>query len=246
MRRSSERCTVVFVQTPTMRDSVKRDFDIPLEKIRVFTPDPPALPRRSEQSPNLAPMRDVDPEDRLLVVGDPYPHKNVGLAVQGLQELRQTRKSVRLFMTYDPQHPLCRSPGVTGLGRLNREELREAYELACALVMPSIVETVGLPLLEAAEAGVPVLVADRPYAHDVCGDAASYFDPKDIKDFVSKTNTMLGDTNLRRALAEKGRRRVATFVKRRPYHQMLEVLIAEHLKIAATGQLRHSNVTLPG
>src|SRR3989442_11549023 len=44
--------------------------------------------------------------------------------------------------------------------------LREAYELATLVVLPSLAETVGLPMPEAMSVGTPVLAADRAYAHD--------------------------------------------------------------------------------
>jgi glycosyltransferase involved in cell wall biosynthesis len=41
------------------------------------------------------------------------------------------------------------------------------YQYATALVFPSFIETFGLPLTEAASFGLPIIVADLPYAREV-------------------------------------------------------------------------------
>jgi len=46
----------------------------------------------------------------------------------------------------------------------------QMYKASRALLFPSVIETLGLPMLEAAAFGLPVLVCDLPYAHDVIGN----------------------------------------------------------------------------
>ena len=41
------------------------------------------------------------------------------------------------------------------------------YKSCDALVFPSYIETYGLPLIEAASLGVPIIAADLPYAREV-------------------------------------------------------------------------------
>lgn len=70
------------------------------------------------------------------------------------------------------------------LGRLDQGQCLIEYERADALVFPSLLESYGLPLVEAMTAGIPILVADLPYAHTLCGDEAIYFDPMDAKSLL--------------------------------------------------------------
>jgi glycosyltransferase involved in cell wall biosynthesis len=101
--------------------------------------------------------------------------------------------------------------------------LTEAYTLADLLIMPSLQETVGLPMLEAMNAGTPVLAADRPYAREICQDAASFFDPTDAGDLAFRIEALLADVSLRQALSRKGR---DITLKRRtlePYRKLLNV-----------------------
>jgi glycosyltransferase involved in cell wall biosynthesis len=64
-------------------------------------------------------------------------------------------------------------------GFLPKAELEALYASTSCLVFPSQVETWGLPISEFAKTGRPMLLADRPYAHETAGGSAStaFFDP---------------------------------------------------------------------
>ena len=64
-------------------------------------------------------------------------------------------------------------------GFLPKAELEALYASASCLVFPSQVETWGLPISEFAKTGRPMLLADRPYAHETAGGSArtAFFDP---------------------------------------------------------------------
>ena len=61
------------------------------------------------------------------------------------------------------------------------------------MVFPSLAESFGLPLVEAMAAGCPVAAADRPYAREVAGPAAVYFDPLDPRALAECVIGVLGD-----------------------------------------------------
>lgn len=52
-------------------------------------------------------------------------------------------------------------------GQLSYNELLSYYKAADGLLFPSTIETIGLPLLEAAFFGLPIVATDRMYAQDV-------------------------------------------------------------------------------
>lgn len=53
------------------------------------------------------------------------------------------------------------------LGKINHEEVIWLFNHVDALVFPSYIETLGLPLIEAASFGLPVIASDLPYAREV-------------------------------------------------------------------------------
>ena len=161
---------------------------------------------------------------RLLYVGTTEPHKNLQVVLHGMEKVRRSLSEATLFMTCPLDHPLCRQDGIVGLGYLNRAELRQAYELATCLIQPSLVETVGLPLIEAMLMQVPVLVADRSYAHDVCQTVAWYFDPHSLEDFSQKVAALLHSKEARDQLIQDGSHLVQELQANNPYAQMLDVI----------------------
>lgn len=81
-------------------------------------------------------------------------------------------------MEYIRQHP--------ELGRrfflfndLSDPQLDEIYRLSTCLLYFSKVEGFGLPLIEAAQHGLPIIVRDMPVFREVCGEHAFYF-PDDL------------------------------------------------------------------
>jgi glycosyltransferase involved in cell wall biosynthesis len=70
------------------------------------------------------------------------------------------------------------------VGELSQENCLLEYQRADALIYPSLLESYGLPLTEAMAMGLPILVADQPYAHALCGDDAIYFDAKSKEGLV--------------------------------------------------------------
>ena len=147
------------------------------------------------------------------------------MACQGVELVRRSLPTAALFLTLSPRHALCNDRSVIGLGALGEAELGEAYRMADLLIMPSLVETVGLPMLEAMSMSVPVLAAKREYAIEICRDAAVLFDPLSTRDFAEKAMMALQDEELRSNLIETGHRRVETLRAAQPYRRMLEKVV---------------------
>ncbi|MFZ4801180.1 MAG: glycosyltransferase [Chlorobium sp.] len=66
---------------------------------------------------------------------------------------------------------------VENLGCLSHTQVKLLYAHAGALIYPSIFESLGLPLIEARQAGIPVLASELDYVRDVL-DPEQTFDPE--------------------------------------------------------------------
>lgn len=161
----------------------------------------------------------------VLYVGSDSPHKNVSLLAPAMREVRRARSQARLFATLPARHAL-ESEDIVCLGYLDDESLAGWYSAAEVVVFPSLVESAGLPLIEAMAFGVPIVAADRPYAHDVCGDAALYFDPSDPGALADRIVTLLRDHALRARLGREGRLRAEQFRTARPYDRLIELALS--------------------
>jgi glycosyltransferase involved in cell wall biosynthesis len=226
LRSSCKRANLVMVQTPTMRRWVEPACSPGAARIEVFEPCPPFLPSSQLSDAALGLMRSTPPDRRLLYVGNASAYKNLGILPGAMRELRTRMPGAMLFATIPPDHPLCRSEGIAPVGSLSGSALREAYGLARALIMPSLVETVGLPMLEAASLGLPVIAADRAYARDVCRDTALFFDPLQSSSLASVVVGLLGNAALHSSLATKGRALMENRTAERPYQRMIEAVLS--------------------
>lgn len=69
-------------------------------------------------------------------------------------------------------------------GLISKSEVKMLYENSHFLVFPSLSESFGLPLVEAAEAGLKVIASDLPYLYQVV-EPSAVFNPKDEKSLVN-------------------------------------------------------------
>jgi glycosyltransferase involved in cell wall biosynthesis len=91
------------------------------------------------------------------------------------------------------------------------DSLRYLYRGAYCLVFPSLYEGFGLPPVEAMNFGCPVVTSNVSCLPEVCGDAALYVDPYDVRDIKAKLEEILGDKQLRDGLAIAGRQVAKNF-----------------------------------
>jgi glycosyltransferase involved in cell wall biosynthesis len=88
--------------------------------------------------------------------------------------------------------------------------LAEAYARAQLFVSPSLYEGFGLPPLEALSLGCAVLASNSASIPEICGDAATYFDPGREGDLERGLRDALNDPD-RRQRIELGLRTVARY-----------------------------------
>ena len=104
------------------------------------------------------------------------------------------------------------SPRCRVLGRVDQPTLELLYKHAGAVVVPSLYEGFGLPVLEAMARGKVVVAAAVSSLPEVGGDAVLYVDdPGDHEALAKALETALGDPDLRARLARTARERAATF-----------------------------------
>ncbi len=97
------------------------------------------------------------------------------------------------------------------LGRVDRRDLVSLYNGALALVLVSLYEGVGLPVLEAMACGRPTLVSDGGALPEIVGDAGLIVDAADDEAICAGLRRLWDDPELRRELATRGRQRAAQF-----------------------------------
>ncbi|KAF2992257.1 glycosyltransferase family 4 protein [Methylocystis sp. MJC1] len=162
-------------------------------------------------------LKQVDLAIRTLVEN---PDQHLALAGQG-----QERENLEA---------LAASLGVADrthfLGELGTEQMGAFLASLDCFVFPSGAETFGLAPVEAAQAGVPVVVNDIEILREVLAvdgePCAIFINAKDTKAFAEATRRLLADAELSARLTAIGRR----LTERYPLHAMIE----DYVRLAAS------------
>ena len=150
----------------------------------------------------------------LLFVGGLSPHKNLSVLLEALERVRGIDLVLAGPFQSDLFHAGDVAAAVQMRGLTDRVEtvadlddpaLRDLYAGALALVLPSFDEGFGLPAVEAAAAGAPVILSRTTAAADTLGDAALRFDPEDAAELALRIELLRDDEAARGEIAARGR-----------------------------------------
>ncbi|MBQ3582373.1 MAG: glycosyltransferase [Alistipes sp.] len=152
--------TEIFVQLTYIRDLFSQRFETPLDKIHIISPAIFIPDQRTITVKDL-------PSDKinLFYPATPVFYKNHVVVTNALSEIGNTIRFYTTVVVNDLS--LSNSEHVEFLGRIPYEDVLSMYSSCDALIFPSYIETYGLPLIEAASLGVPIIAADLPYAREV-------------------------------------------------------------------------------
>lgn len=214
---------VIITVSHNSKQDLLRYFDVDPDRI-VVTYQPIALaPLDSPE--NLADVLaryGLQPQHYLLFVGAIEPKKNVGrlldayatldtdmpLVIVGKKGWLWEEEIGKISYMFDSKNSAKK---VKLLEYISTEGLRYLYRGAYTLVFPSLYEGFGLPPVEAMHFGCPVITSNVSCLPEICGDAALYVDPYDVKDIKQKIETLLGDRTLRDQLVETGKQVAENF-----------------------------------
>jgi glycosyltransferase involved in cell wall biosynthesis len=115
------------------------------------------------------------------------------------------------------------SGNVVLTGRMPDEYIPGLYAHASMLVMPSLYEGFGFPVLEAMAVGTPVICSDTPSLREVAGDAAILFPPQDQSTLASAIQDLIQNPALASDLRRKGFEQARQFTWQRTAEQTVEI-----------------------
>ena len=124
---------------------------------------------------------------------------------------------------FDVPSALLNLPGVVSLSP-NRSELASLYQQCKALVLPSLYEGFGLPLVEAMTFGKPIITSNVSSLPEIAGDAAILVSPKDPGEIAQAIVRLAEDVKLAASLAERSKARSREFSWDRAASETAQVL----------------------
>jgi glycosyltransferase involved in cell wall biosynthesis len=205
---------IIAVSECAKRDLITA-YEVPREKIAVVyeAASPRFRPQPAEMIEEVS-LRYGLPDRYLLFVGTIEPRKNLTRLLRSFEVIHREGWADGLVIVGRPGwlygdffQALEASPARDAVilpGFVPDENLPAVYGGAQALVLPSLQEGFGLPVLEAMACGTPVACSGTSALGEISGDAALHFDPHDTAAITDALRALLGDAGLRNDLGQRG------------------------------------------
>jgi glycosyltransferase involved in cell wall biosynthesis len=217
------RATRVFTVSVASRTAVATRFGIPSSRLAVVpeAPDPvfegrDAASRRAELE-----CLGLDDGQYILYAGGISPHKDVETLLAAYSLLANGAPPLVIVGDLDDDTYMSAGASIreriTALqldervllpGYVSDEALACLYSGALAVVNTSLAEGFGLPAVEAAACGAPLLLSDLPAHRETLDGAALFFRPGDSRELHAKLERVLADSDLRREMGRTAAWRV--------------------------------------
>lgn len=234
----------VFTVSEASRRLIAERFGLLEETVGIVPEAPDEIfgPRTPEQIQAEVGPLGLEQGRFLVYAGGISPHKNIETLIDAFGALRAERADVpALVLVGDLTGDAYLSAAASVRARISELDLADEVlmpgfvsdeRLAClyagcvAAVLPSLAEGFGLPAVEAAASGAPVVLSDLPAHRETLRDGGLYFDPRDAGALKAQLAAVLYDDELRRTIAERGRSNVARLSWDAGAEQLLSVLLS--------------------
>ncbi len=160
----------------------------------------------------------------LLYVGGLNPHKRLDLLLEALAALTKTVSPPRRLIVVGGEgdvfheeskrlktlaHELGLDEQVSWLGRIDDDDLRAVYTGAEALVLPSMCEGFGLPAVEAAACGTPVVATEESPLPEILEGGGFFVPPGEKEPLTAALVRITEDASLGESLGKEALRRAS-------------------------------------
>jgi glycosyltransferase involved in cell wall biosynthesis len=175
------------------------------------------------EPPRLAPIAELDGPPFIVSIGTLERRKNLPRLVRAFGQLAGEQPDVLLVLAgADGDDRSSIDDAVLALGpstaqrvlfpgRVDDSTRSWLLHHAAVLAYPSLDEGFGFPLLDAMQAGAPIVASTGGSIPEVAGDAALLCDPDDVDRLAHNLSTVLSDADVRRRLVAAGLRRHLLF-----------------------------------
>lgn len=152
---------------------------------------------------------------KVLTISSYYPHKNLEIIKRTAQILPKNL-NIQFVLTIKnevfDQH-FKAEPKIINLGALSVFDCPSVYKACDIVLLPSLLETFSANYPEAMVMKKPIITTDLPFAHEVCGDAAIYYDADNEKELADVLIELIKSTEKQEILIKNGSERIKQFTQ---------------------------------
>jgi glycosyltransferase involved in cell wall biosynthesis len=230
----------VICESMHVQSDIVRSFDLPEERIVVMAAPPLQLHLAKDNDDERVAVRTRLrlPAKFLFYPAQFWLHKNHLRLIEAFREAATEDPDLHLVLTgkkRDGYQAVMAaiaksrlSDRVCHLGYVEQEDIQVIYQLATALIMPSLFESVSIPIYEAFRAGIPVAASGILAIPEQVGDAGLLFDPTSVASMKEAILKITRDPELARSLGHKGQMRMSAMTPER-YGVRLQSLLQKLL-----------------
>ncbi|WP_310877410.1 glycosyltransferase [Priestia megaterium] len=173
----------IIVQTNWMKESIMNGFNYK-GKTKIIRPRVEDIKNKNEELDRSAVGLFDNSDIKLFCPTNEEYYKNSHRLIQAVSEYnKEAEKKVKLYITLEKKQ-FSKEENIVYLGRVEYNQIFNIYIKMDGLIFPSLTETLGLPLIEAEQAGIDRLVSDMPYAKEICKENAWYFNPRSEESII--------------------------------------------------------------
>jgi glycosyltransferase involved in cell wall biosynthesis len=226
------------------RQGIVEHFRMPVERIHVVgeASDPIfRLLDKPHLTPRLRSLGLTGSQRIIVYVGGFSPHKNLETLVSVFAKLtgHPSFADARLVLVGEDKKEVFHSYAGTiksqieelGLqgraiftGYLSDEELIVLLNLATVSVLPSLMEGFGLPAIEAAACGCPVIATRESPLPSLLGEGGLYFDPTRPEELEMALTSVLESATIRQKMSDAGQKAASHLTWEAAADQMMALI----------------------
>ena len=118
---------------------------------------------------------------KILYPSSMYNYKNHEIIIHLLKSY--VLKNINFYFTCSKKEfePYKNIKNLYRIDYFDNKNLEKIYNQYDAIIFPSLIESLGLPIIEATQMRMPILVSDLPYSKEINSNYIKYFNPKSTK-----------------------------------------------------------------
>jgi hypothetical protein len=202
---------LVIVQTKNMYYRIKEEFNLQ-NVLTIPTPVSIETSRNKRNKEFNLPAN----YKKYLFPASYSSHKNFGIIIPLAEKIKEQKLPFIIVLTIDKfvakkfleEIRRKKIDCIINIEKISGIYMPSLYQQCDAVLLPTLLESYGLPYIEAMAYEKPILTSDLDFAHDVCGDIAYYFDPFDADSILKKMQNVFSNEREKLERIKKGKLKV--------------------------------------
>lgn len=217
-----KKSVAIICESFYVKNDIIRLFDVLPKKIFVIPSPPLEIEKKEftdERTFQVLQKHSI-PDQYFFYPAQFWPHKNHIRLIEAFNMVKNDFPNVYLVLTGAKKEnktyqrftqiikELDLSQKVIHLGYVEYSELEIIFKHSICLILPTLFESISIPVYEAFQLGVPVCASSVVGLPEQIGDAGILFDPLSTESIYVAISQILGSASLRDSLRNKGYKRL--------------------------------------